>query len=310
VSSKHLKLIAVALAVLLLLWGGSELLSRGSDTVTASLALPGLSPADVDTISLVKGADSVLLVKHPPSEWSANGHRAAPDAVTELLHALNDSVHPEVVAQDKSSWTRLGVDSAGAGWLTVRRGAKGAVTLMVGARGHEYQSTYLRRPGDPRVYLWHGALATMVDRRPDDWRDKRIAALPTDSIVAIDVQRGKERYTLKRTGKGWRLKGAVTDSAAVARYLDRLKTITATGFAAPKDIDSTKAARGARRLAVRGGRAELLSLGFDSTATWFLVHHLAGVGGEGATVYRMNSWDVDALTPVSRSLLPSKNKKK
>ena len=27
---------------------------------------------------------------------------------------------------------------------------------------------------------------------------------------------------------------------------------------------------------------------------------------EAATVYRMNAWDVDGLTPASRSLLPTK----
>jgi hypothetical protein len=33
------------------------------------------------------------------------------------------------------------------------------------------------------------------------------------------------------------------------------------------------------------------------------VRHLAGVGGEGATVYRMNVWDVDGVTPASRALV-------
>lgn len=304
-SAKHLKLIAIALAVLLLLWGGSELFSHGSDTVTGSLAIPAMTAAEVDTISFVKKADSILLVKHG-ADWSANGHRAVPDAVSDLLRALNDSVRPEVVAQDTSSWTRLGVDSAGARWLTVRRGVKGPFRLILGARGQDYQSMYLRHPGDPRVYLWRGSLTNLADRPVDEWRDKRIAALQPDSIVAVDVQRAKDPYTLKRTGKVWTLKGAATDSAAVARYLDRLKTITALGFATPKDIDSTRAARSARRLAVRGGHGLLLSLAFDSTGAVYLVHHLAGVGGEGPTVYRMNSWDVDGLTPASRSLLPTK----
>ena len=114
--------------------------------------------------------------------------------------------------------------------------------------------------------------------------------------------RGKDRYALKRTGKRWTLNGEATDSAAVARYLDRLKAITAVGFATPRDVDSTKARRAVRRLSVRGGRGVLLSLACDSTASGFLVHHLAGVGGEGATVYRMNFWDVDGFTPASRSL--------
>jgi hypothetical protein len=309
-SSQQLKLIAIGLAVLLLLWGGSELLSHGSDSVTGTLALPALKPADVDTIRLVKGADSILLVKRPPpppDEWSVNGHRVRKDAVDELLLLLRDSARPEVVAQDTSSFARLGVDSAGGRWLWVHGGTKGSLTLIVGTRGHDYQSTYLRRPGDPHVYLWRGGLANLADRSVDDWRDKRIAVLQPDSITAIDVVRGKDRYTLQRTGKKWTMKGgSAVDSAAVGRMLDRLKTVTAAGFATAKDIDSTKAVRAARRLAVRGAHGMLLSLVFDSIPSAFLVHHLAGTGGEGTTVYRMNSWDLDGLTPTSRSLLPPK----
>src|SRR5438445_7435131 len=78
-TSKQLKLIAAALAVLLLLWGGSALLSRGSDTITGSLAVPALVEADVDTITIVKATDSIVLVKQAPppapAAWTVNGDR-------------------------------------------------------------------------------------------------------------------------------------------------------------------------------------------------------------------------------------------
>jgi hypothetical protein len=305
-NAQHLKAIALVLALLLLLWGGSELLSRGSDSVTGSLALPTVAPAEVDTISVVKGADSIVLVRQPPDAWRVNTHPAAPDAVRDLLQALQDSVRPELVAQDTSSFARLGVDSATGRWLRVRRGAKPPLELIFGGRGGDFQSAYVRRPGDPHVYLWRSRVASLVDRDADAWRDKRIALLSPDSIMALEVERGRDRYTLKRAGRAWVLNEQATDSAAVARYLDRLKTITAAGFAAAKDVGGAKAARPARRLAVRGARGALLSLAFDSTASGFLARHLAGSGGEGATVYRMNAWDVDGITPASRSLLPAK----
>jgi hypothetical protein len=88
----------------------------------------------------------------------------------------------------------------------------------------------------------------------------------------------------------------------VAQYLGRVKTITAAGFATPKEVDATRAQRPSRRLTVRGRHGVLLTLAFDSTPSGFVVRHLAGVGGEGATVYRMNLWDVDGLTPASRAL--------
>src|SRR5438034_129278 len=91
---KQLKAIAMGLAVLLLLWGASELFSRGSDTVTGSLALPALGSGDVDTISIAKGADAVVLARQDSTAWTVNGHRAAPDEVHDLLQALQHLVHP------------------------------------------------------------------------------------------------------------------------------------------------------------------------------------------------------------------------
>ena len=308
-TSNQLKFIAIALAVLLLLWGGSALLSRGSDTVTGSLALPALAEAGVDTIAIVKAADSVVLAKQSPTAWTVNEHRAAVDQVRDLLQALKDTIRPELVAQDSSSFGRLNVDSATGRWLRLRGGGKPLLQLIVGARGSVYSSAYVRRPGDTHVYLWRGRLAQLMDRGGgvDDWRDKRIAALQPDSVESVDVARSKERYTLTRGPKAWVLNGGVADSGGVARYLERLRAIVASGFATPQQADSARAARAARptrRLTVRGPRGSvLLSLAFDTTATGFLVRHLAGSGGEAATVYRMNAWDVDGLTPASRSLL-------
>src|SRR3989442_8424406 len=166
--SKQLNLIAAALAVLLLLWGGSALLSRGSDTITGSLAVPALVEADVDTITIVKATDSIVLVKQAPppapAAWTVNGHRAAPDQVHDLFQALQDTVRPELVAQDSSSFARLNVDSAAGRWLRVRGGGGGGgggggkplQQLIVGARGSVYPSVYVRRPGHTHVYLWRG----------------------------------------------------------------------------------------------------------------------------------------------------------
>ncbi len=311
-SATHLKFIALGLAVLLLLWGGSELFSRDSDTVTAAFALPALAQADVDSVSVIKGADSIVLTKRASTGWTVNGQRAAAAGVADLFRALRDSERPEIVAQDSSSYARLQVDSASGRWLRLYRGGKPALALVFGARGSEYQSVYLHRPGDAHVYLWHGILAGLVDRRADDWRDKRIATLEPDSIAALDVTRGKDHYTLRRAGKTWKLEGAAPplppapDSGAVARYLERLKSITASGFATPKEADSTRRARPARRLTVRGGRGVLVALAFDSTPSGYFVRRLSGSGRAAeATVYRMNNWDVDGLTPTSQSLKPA-----
>jgi len=307
-SLQHLKLIAIAFTLLLLLWGGAELFSRDSDRVGGGLVLAPVTAADADTIAIVQARDSIVLTKQSATSWLVNGHPTAPGGVADLFRALADSVHPELVAQDSGSFGRLAVDSAAARWLSIRGAGKPRLRLIFGAAGAEFPSVYLRRPGDAHVYLWRGQLAQLVTRPVDDWREKRIAALVPDSISAVAVERGKDRYTLTRSATRWALVGGAADSAAVARYLERLRTITADGFATPAALDSTRKRPATRRLTVRAGARVLLALAFDSTAGGFLVHHLAGAGGEGPTVYRMTVWAVDGLTPTSRSLAPPKPK--
>ena len=314
-SAKQLKAIAMGLAVLLLLWGASELFSRGSDTVTAKFTLPALTQGDVDTIALVKGTDSIVLAKQTSTAWTANGHRAAPDAVGDLFQALHDSVKPELVAEDSSSFGRMGVDSATGRWLRISSAGKPLLRLIVGARGSEYASAYIRRPGESRVYLWRGRLAGLLDRGADEWRDKRIAAVNLDSVQAIEVERGKDRYTLRRRDKAWALEGptTATDSGAVARLLERYRAITAAGFASPKEADSTRTPRPRRRVALRGaGGTLLVALSFDSTSGAYVVRRTGGTatGGEPAAAYRMNTWDVDGLTPARSTLVATKQEKK
>ena len=154
-----------------------------------------------------------MLAKHSATAWTVNGRHAAPDAVNELFQALHDSAPPELVAQDSSSFGRLNVDSATGRWVRVRRGGRPLLGLIVGARGSEYASAYVRRPSDSHVYLWRGRLASLADRAVDDWRDKRIAAVEPDSVALIEVERGKDRYTVQRTGKTWKLNGAPAESA-------------------------------------------------------------------------------------------------
>ena len=308
-SSQSLKLIAAGLALLLLLWGGSALLSRGSDPVRGSLDLSVPADTDVDAITIAKGSDTIALARRSATEWTVNGHRAAIANVSELFQALRDTAtpRPEVVAQDSSSFRRLQVDSAVGRWLRLRHGARVELELIVGTGPTDYQSAYVRRPGDVHVYLWRGRLGSVVNRTLDDWRDKRIAVLATDSIAAVDVVRGKDTYALSRAGRAWKVNGASADSGAVARYLDRLKAITASGFLAPQDTAARKKTRQERRLAVRSPRRTLLSLTFDSVAGGFVVRRPAGARGEDTTVYRMNAWDVDGVTPTRASLLPPKS---
>jgi Domain of unknown function (DUF4340) len=300
-STKQLQAIAIGVAVLLILWGASELWLRRKDSTTVQLRLPALSASAVDTVAITRGADTVRLVKQSPGAWTVNRYPASQAGIEDLFRTVRDSVTPELVAESPSSFARMGVDSSRARLVRLVAGGKTLAQVLVGDPSPGYDAAYVRFPGDVRVYRWPGRLPTLVGRPVDDWRDHQIGAVVPESIATVEIQRAGKRITLRKHGTRWVLSsGAPADSAAVTRFLEHFRTVSAAGFATERQADSLRAARPKRRISVRGtGDRPLLALTFDSTASGYWVRK-----PEGGAVYRLDFWQVDQLTPAEDALKP------
>jgi len=296
-SARQLIRAAIVLGGLIVLWGAFEIVRRLGGDEAQPFALPALAAPDVDTVAIVKATDTVLLVRRDGARWEVNGLPASSTAVTELFDALRDTVKSDLVARSAGSHQRLGVDSADGRHVRFIGGGKDLLDLVFGNRGREWGTIYVRRAGEPEVYVI-GGLANVIDRDQDAWRDKRIAALVTDSIAEIDVERGSSRYTLRRADSTWTVDGAPADSGAVARLLQELREVTATGFPTPAQADSVDFSKPDRRLRALGdGGRILLALSFDSLSYAYWVRH-----DSGGPVFRMDSWRADRLTPADSAL--------
>ncbi|MGE5232341.1 MAG: DUF4340 domain-containing protein [Deltaproteobacteria bacterium] len=296
---RNLRLLAVALGVLLLLWGAVAVASRNGRDTEQQLRLPPITPADVDTVTFAGARDTVVLARAGKA-WLVNGHPTDPQAIEELVTALGAASTPgDLVAENASSYAPLGMDSASARHVRIVAHGKTVLDIITGKPGVVYGTGYLRRVVDPAVYLVRSALPRIAERGVDGWRDKRIAAVPGDSVSKIEIQRGAGRYTLRRRGAGWALvPGGATDSMAVANFLRALADIRAAGFASPSQADSVRFSPPTRRLRVLGRNgAPRLSLVFDSTAAGLWAR-----ADSGGTVWRLEGWGVDQLTPADSTL--------
>jgi hypothetical protein len=289
-STTQLKLIAMVVGLLVILWGASEFVSRRPQSSGPALRLPTVSSSDVDTITITHGADTVMLARQSPSQWTVNGFPASRGAVDDLFQAVRDSTSPELAAENPASFSRMGVDSASGRWLRFLSHGRPTHTIIVGSHGPTPDDYYLRLPGNSRVYVAHGRLAHLVEHSVDDWRDHQIAQVPPESVGIIRVTRGKTRVELRRQDGKW----PPADSSVVARLLDRTRALNATGFASGRTADSLKKARPVRSVTLEtpAGR-ELMALTIDSTAGLFWVRRPGD-----STYYRLDSWDVDQLTPA------------
>jgi hypothetical protein len=299
-SSEQLRRIAIALGVILVVWVGLRVVRGIARDEGESLPAPSVDRAAVDAIVLARPEDTIRFAKQG-SGWTVNGFPAAPTAVTDLMNAVADTAAAsELVAESPSTHERLGVDSAHARQVTLLSGEKPLYTLVIGKRGPNWESAYVRKPQGSNVYQIKGRLVELAERRVDDWRDKNIVQVPADSLGAIEVARGARSFTLTRADSvRWTLAGGgATDSSRVQSLLSQFSRLEASGFASSAQADSADFAKPDRliKLLARGGRP-LATLFLDSTSGGFWVRR-----DSLPTIYRIDSWVADQLTPTDSSL--------
>jgi Domain of unknown function (DUF4340) len=294
-SAKGLLRIVVVLAIALAAWALLALLRRSSTDTPLVFVLPHLSADSTESIDYVGPQDTVRLARRG-SAWTVNGHPAAPRVVDAFFRALGDtSTRSELVAESVESHQRLGVDSTAAKRLTVAGGGKTLLDLWFGSRGPDFEGFYVRRVGDNRVFLLRGTFADLTVQPLEDWREKQVLTLATDSLTRIDVVRGKGGYSLTRSGSEWTIsRGAAVDSVVMRHYLARLKEVRATGFPSPAQADSARFAPAERRVTLFGsGGAPIASLSFDSLASTFVLRV-----GDGTDLYTMEQRMTELVAPA------------
>jgi hypothetical protein len=300
-TAKQLARIAMMLVALLLLWGGASLARRGSRGPSESdrFVLPPIASDSADSVIIARPADTTRLVRRDSATWMVNGHPAAQSAIQELFSALADTARrTELVAGRSASHSALGVDSAKGARVRIVRGDSTVADLVQGNRGPGVDGGYFRAAGDSAVYLVGGNLAQVLERSSDEWRDRRIAGVAADSVARIEVSRGRRSYSVRRDGAGWALESGPADSAAMAALLADYRQVEAAGFATKAQADSARFSRPDRKAALlRADGTSLVTLAFDSMANGFWVK-----AGEDSTVYRVDAWFADRLTPADSTL--------
>lgn len=295
---KQLKQIAIMLVVLLALWGVSEVFSRRSDRTAGDVLYSSVPQSQVDSVVIARAQDTVRLIRHP-EYWAVNGHRASPLELEGFFRQLGDTARPEIASESKAVHQRMGLDSAQGRKVRVFAGGKPAIELVVGERGPDYQSSYVRKPGEDRVYLRFGPFAGFVDRGVDDWREHRMANIPKDSARRADVTRHGRRYSLVRKDGTWQFAdGRPADSVLAQKLLNSLSPATATGFATAEDARKINFRQPDLRVVVIGTHNDtLIHLVGDSMPNGYWVRN-----DSGGPVFRNGVWIADEIAPHDSTL--------
>jgi len=299
VSTAFLRRLALALGALVVVWLGLKLVRRSGRDQPQAFVRPKIDSSAADLVLIERQTDTIRLTRQGTG-WTVNGFPAGPTLVSQLFEAMADTMaRGELLAESKSSHERMGLDSLQLRRLVVRKGDETLYTLLIGKRGGNWESAYVRLPNQDAVYQLRGRLVEYVERRVEDWRDKRIVHVEPDSISGVEIQRGKQSYALTKKGSAWTFaNGTETDSAAVASLLGQFRTLDASSFATPAQADSTDFSKPERRVGLTGpGGRPIATLAFDSTSGGFWIKR-----DTLATVYRIDSWLADQLTPIDSTL--------
>lgn len=300
-SATVLRRIAAVLGLAILLWAGLALWRRSARDTADGLTLPRLSPEAVERVSFIRGADTIALTRQGTA-WQVNGSPADVQAVTSFLTANTDtSWQSELVSQSAVSHQRLGLDSTGALRLVVTGGAAPALDLFIGGRGPDFEGFYVRRVGQTAAYLVRGNFVEASIRSADEWRDRRILAIPHTEIHSVAVRRGAEGFLLERRASGWTVDGKAADSTTAARYVAQFADVRANGFPAPGQLDGVRFDPPAGEVTVKGADGQVIAaLTFAPAEAGFWVRTASGV------VYRIDTAAATRIMPAAADLAGSR----
>lgn len=138
---------------------------------------------------------------------------------------------------------------------------EGEVGVEIG--GNKDDDFYVRKVGEPTIYLVKKYMLERLSYPPIDYRDKRLLSRKGDEIARIDVVQGKDTTALVNKDGNWELEGGgPLDKMKVNGMVGGAETLVATHFVTDKSIKTElDKPRATVTLTLKAGGKELLKVG-------------------------------------------------
>ncbi len=157
-------------------------------------------------------------------------------AVRGALGQMLDITPDRLVSRRKDGWAEFNVTDSLATRIRLQEGRKTVLDLYVGRfsiqRDIQDAISYVRLGGEDEVYATAGLLSLGFDRGFNAWRNRTIVRIEPEQIERVFFEYPADSgFVLARQEEGWMIDGAETDSASVARFLNRLRNLVSQNFA-------------------------------------------------------------------------------
>lgn len=226
--------LALAAAAYLLVRGP---LGRGPGAGSGGAPLlPALAPAEVHRVTVVAPGGRVALARRG-DDWLIEGLRAGHADTTLVRRALWSAARlsrADVASVVAGKHFLFGVTDS-LGTRVSLAGPAGTVEFVFGRPGPRDMGTCVRVPGDDRVYLAPGALASVYPVEAAAWRDRRPLRFDVQATRRLTIGGGAPPVSLSVRDDGrWHIEGpggGPADVKAVERALLSLAALRAVAFA-------------------------------------------------------------------------------
>jgi hypothetical protein len=293
------------IAVTLLLEG--PLKKRYKEKATRREFIPDFKKEEIEAVELKKKEEKVLL-KKVDDKWqvaSLKNRPADTEKLKELLEKIESFTCEEIISRNPKKQKIFEVTPTEGTQVKLIRKNKPLFTFFVGKTGPDYNSTYIRAEGANEVFLVPYYLASLFSVEADDWLDKEIFKLDSESIEEISWRDIKLRKAEKGNWEIVTSKGilpckkfsarSIASSFASLRareYADEEKPLEDYGLAKPKEQISVK---------VKEGGSKSLLVGKKKDDTTYYVKRQ-----DGDYVYTLSKWSLENIMKELPELIEKK----
>ena len=181
--------------------------------------LADMQAGDVDRLLITHGQDTLNLSKSG-SEWKIlpEQYPADKDQVAQMIdHLVNLSLADLV--SESSSYKRYELDDVSRITVTAYDGSTVLRQCDVGKSASSYQYSYVRVPGDSRVFTAQGDIRSAFDKDKEALRDKLVLSFETDTISIINAESSGRSVSLnKRIIPDRNAEGQESESQTVVQW--------------------------------------------------------------------------------------------
>ena len=184
--------------------------------------------------------DAKFELQKTGTDWllqrNSDQYQATSASVSALLANLNSISADRIVSKNAERYKDYAVDDEGGTRIELFNSQKKLGDIIVG-RFNFNQATrsgtsYLKKSDEPEVYSVDGFLSMSLSQGFDSYRNKTLTSINAGDLTRITLEGdGGGGATLVKSDSVWRYpSGAEVDSAAIASYLNTVRSVTGSSF--------------------------------------------------------------------------------